>query len=205
MRVVYNVWLKVAYKLCYFILWIFMLFRYRIDVTGRENIPSEAVIACANHSSNYDPLFLGYAITSKRHVHFMAKAELFKYPFLGWVLRNAGSFPVERDKQDVNAIKTCLRYLKQGEIVALFPEGTRVMDENNTKAKVGAVVIAARAEVPILPVYIARDKRKYKRIPVIVGKPYRVDLDKKTATAEDYKRETVKLMENINRLGAVAQ
>lgn len=191
------------YKFCYLLMWPFVSLRYWTRVKGRENIAPGGAILCGNHSSNIDPVLLGYSYTRRTHVHFMAKAELFKIPVLGRIIHAIGTFPVERDKSDVNAIKTAMKYLKSGEKIAMFPEGTRIMDENNTRAKTGAVIIAVRSNVPVVPIYIARKKKWFKRIPIVIGKPYYVPLDKKTAQYEDYVRETTKLMETINGLGSV--
>lgn len=195
---------SMLYRICYSISVPFVSLKYRIKAKGRENIPPGGAVLCANHSSNLDPLLMAYAFKSKTHIHFIAKAELFKIPILGRVLRAIGIFPVDRGNNDVNAIKTAMKLLKNGEKVGIFPEGTRIKDENNTEAKTGAVIFAARSNVPVVPVYIARKKKWSKRVPVIIGKPYYVPLDKKTAKHEDYMRETKKLMETINGLGTVS-
>jgi len=191
------------YKLCYSIIWPFVSLRYWRKVKGRENIAPGGAILCGNHSSNIDPVLLGYAYTIKTHVHFMAKTELFKIPLLGRIIRAIGTFPVERDKTDVAAVKTAMKYLKNGEKVAMFPEGTRIMDEDNVEAKSGAVIMAVRSNVPIVPIYISRKKRWFKRVSIVIGEPYYVPLDKKTAQVNDYDRETIKLMETINGLKAI--
>lgn len=196
---------KRLYKICYCITVPFVSLKYRIKTFGREKISNGVAIVCGNHSSNIDPVLMAYAFTRKTHIHFMAKAELFKIPLLGRILKAIGTFPVDRGQSDVNAIKTAMKFLKDGEKVAMFPEGTRIQDESNTEAKTGAVILAVRTNVPVVPVYIARDKKKAGRIPVVIGEPYYIELDKKTAKHEDYKKETIRLMEKINGLRAVAK
>lgn len=191
------------YQLCYLIIWPFISLRYWRKVTGRENLPAGGAILCGNHSSNADPVLLGYACKVKTHVHFMAKAELFNIPILGRIIRAIGTFPIEREKTDIKSVKTALRFLKDGEKVAMFPEGTRIMDESNTDAKTGAVIIAVRSNVPIVPIYLPRKKRWFRRLNIVIGEPYYIPIDKKEAQNEDYQRETVKLMEKINGLKPV--
>jgi len=193
------------YKFACCLTWPFIGIRYPHKVRGRENIPEGAALICPCHSSNTDPLLAAYAFRKKNVLHFMAKAELFRIPILGPLVYKLGSFPVERGKSDVNAIKCAMKFLKNGEKVCMFPEGKRVWDEENTKAKTGAVILAVRMGVPVVPVYIARKKPWFRRVPIVIGEPYMVDLDKKTATHEDYKTATVQLMEKINALKAVAQ
>lgn len=193
------------YRICCYLTVPFVTIMYRVKIKGRENIPPGGAVLCGNHSSNFDPIFMAYAFKSTTQIHYMAKAELFKVPILGRILRAIGIFPVERGKQDVSAIKTAMKHLKNGEKLGIFPEGHRIKDENNTDAKTGAVLLATRTSMPIVPVYIAREKKWYRRVPVIIGEPYYVPLDKKTAKHEDYMIETVKLMETINGLGAVSR
>ena len=99
---------------------------YRMHVEGAEHIPDTgAVIVAPNHKSSFDPPIVGVAIKN-RLVHYMAKAELFKNPVFGWVLRKMGAFPVKRGTVDRMAIKQAVRELKNGHVLGIFPEGTRI-------------------------------------------------------------------------------
>lgn len=193
------------YKFGYCLSWPFIGIRYRYKVRGRENIPEGAALICPCHSSNSDPFMVSYAFTRKTVIHYMAKAELFRVPLLGPIVYKLGSFPVERGQSDVNAIKVAMKYLKSGEKVCIFPEGKRIWDDNNTDAKTGAVILSVRTGVPVIPVYVARKKPWFCRVRIVIGEPYMVGLDKKTATHEDYKAATVQLMQKINALKEVVK
>ena len=84
---------------------------------GRERIPEQGGLFCANHTGMSDPLCLLLALGPKWNLHVMAKAELMRVPVLGWILKQAGIFGVERGKSDVGAIKAAIRFLKSGESV----------------------------------------------------------------------------------------
>ena len=147
---------------------------YPADVSGAENVPEEgACLVCANHSSNRDPFYLALRVP-KRHLHFMAKAELFKFKPLAALMRALMAFPVDRGHNDLNAIRTSLKLLADGHILGLFPQGTRSRDNSRTPMLNGVSMIAIRAQKPVIPVYIGGPYRLFRRTPVRFGKP--VDL-----------------------------
>lgn len=126
-----------------------LFFRYQIE--GREHIPREGgVLIAANHASALDPPLLGCA--SPRQVYFMAKAELFSMPVLSWLLPRVGAFPVHRGAADRSAIRSAIEYLKQGNAVVIFPEGTRTRTGELLPLQRGAGLIALKAGVPVVPV-----------------------------------------------------
>ena len=124
----------------------------RLRVEGREFIPltGPAIIA-ANHVSFLDPFIIGVAI--QRHVHFMAKEELFRFRPLGWLLRQYQAFPVYRRQSDRQAMNRAIFLLQRGEIVVIFPEGTRGDGSRLGPAKPGIALIAARTGAPVIPAY----------------------------------------------------
>lgn len=125
---------------------------FRAQYQGRENIPANGgCIITANHMSYIDPPLVG--VGCPRPVNFMAKAELFKMPMLGRLLPHLRAFPVHRGAADRQAIRRALQLLQQGEVVGVFPEGTRNRDNNNELLQVqgGAALLALKAEVPIIP------------------------------------------------------
>ena len=187
---------RIAYVIVIFLLRLF----FRVKPIGRENIPQGPAIVCANHSNWADPFIIADAFTKEHQVRVMAKAELFKIPLLGRFLRSIGTFPVDRGKSDVSAIRTTLRYLQEGYKVVIFPEGTRVTDEDATAAKNGAVRLASKANVPIVPVYIPRKKRLFFQFPLIIGEPYYVNEHKARLSNEEYDALAEALMEKINGL-----
>ncbi len=121
----------------------------RWTVTGREFVPPEGgFIVVSNHLSNADPPIIGAAV-AKRRLRFMAKQELYKYPF-GIVPRLYGAFPVRRFDADVRALLNAERLLKRGEVLAMFPEGTRSRTGRVGQPHPGTALIALRSGVPIL-------------------------------------------------------
>lgn len=157
---------KIATAICKFCLF----FVYRVKCVGKENIPKEGgCILALNHRSNLDVVLMG--MTCPRQIKFMAKSELFKNKLFGGLIKSLGAFPVHRDKGDIGAIKSALSKLADGETVLMFPEGRRVKDEKTAKAKPGAVMLAVRAQVPILPAYISGKIGFWQKITVTYGKP----------------------------------
>ena len=153
----------------------FFLFIYRIRIEGAENEPKDApFIVCSNHISNSDVIVLGVAI--EHQLRYMAKAELFKVPLLRHLIRILGAFPIKRGAADVGALKTGIKLLSEGEVIAIFPQGTRYagVDIRETSAKSGIGMIAYRSGAPVLPVYIHTRKNKhriFKKTVVYIGKP----------------------------------
>jgi 1-acyl-sn-glycerol-3-phosphate acyltransferase len=121
----------------------------RWTVTGREHLPKDGgVILVSNHLSNADPPILGAAV-ARRRVRFMAKQELFKFP-VGLIIRSYGAFPVRRLEADVGALLNAERLLKRGEVVGMFPEGTRSKTGKAGTPHKGTALIALRSGAPIV-------------------------------------------------------
>ena len=149
---------------------------WRSKVTGEENIPDEGgFILCANHVHLRDPLFLAVRLP-KRHFYFLAKAELFNHALLRRVIgeKGLGAIPIKRGESDLGAIREALKTIKEGHGLGIFPQGTRSRDNSRTPMLEGIALIAIRANVPVLPVYIDAPYRMFHRVDVRVGKP--VDL-----------------------------
>ena len=121
-------------------------------VKGKENIPKKkAAILAGNHKSNLDCFMV--ILSTRRCVHFLAKAELFKLSFFNWFFRNSGLIPVYRNGKDKKALEAAVEYLKNGEIVGVFPEG-RLNKTSKTSVlpfKIGAVKMAKETGKPIIP------------------------------------------------------
>lgn len=146
------------------------LILYNIHVEGEENIPETCgVVLCPNHISNYDPLAV--ATHMKRQVHFLAKAELYKNFIVRKVLLAVGTIPVDRGKVSLETLKESLRVLKNGEILGIFPEGTRVKNGERKKPMEGFVVFALKTKSPILPVHIEGEYKFRGKINIKFGKP----------------------------------
>lgn len=131
--------------------WIARTF-FALSVEGVEHVPANGpVILAPNHVSYLDPVVVGIAV--RRRVHFMAKKELFRNRLFGWLLRHLQTYPVARERVDPSTLKRTLSLLAAGQVVLMFPEGTRGDGRTLGQAKVGIAMIAARARVPVVPVF----------------------------------------------------
>lgn len=142
-------------------------------VTGLENIPDEGgFIMCANHVHWRDPLFLAVRLSKRRYV-YLAKAELFKNRFANLILgeKGLGAIPINRGQSDLNAIRTSLKIVADGHGLGIFPQGTRSRDNSPTPMLSGVAMIAIRAGVPVIPVYLDGPYRRFHRVDVRVGRP----------------------------------
>lgn len=133
-------------------------------VEGLENVPrSGPMLVVANHCSNLDPPFVGWAVGHQtgRIIHFMAKEEMRRWPLVGWLGRNSGVFYVRRGEGDRAAQRLAFDLLAQGRAIGVFPEGTRSRDGRLGEGRAGAALLAMRTGVPILPVGIAGTGRVF--------------------------------------------
>ncbi len=192
------------YSFLYLLVWPFFNFVHPCRVIGRENIPAGGALICANHFYASDPFFIAFAFRLCHQLRVMAKAELIRVPIIGWLLNKAGIFGVERGKGDVAAIKTAMRYLKDGNKVLLFPEGTRAKAGEALEAKTGAAMLALRTGVPIVPVYVPSKHKWFGRTPVVIGEAYFPQTAGKRATAEEYQVIADDLMCRIKALAPEA-
>lgn len=148
---------------------------YPIRCKGRENIPEGPAVVCANHSNLVDPLLVAAAFGKKTFMHFIAKLELRSVPVVGKVLELCGVCFVNRGHSDIGAMRSMMRYLKRGDKIFMFPEGTRAGEDNMVDAKTGAVRLASKMNAPIVPVYIPRRKKLFSRVQLLIGEPYSVE------------------------------
>ncbi len=171
---------------------------HRVKIEGQENIPlDEPLIYCGNHRTYLDPPLI--VVTAKRHVRFMAKIELKKNPFFAFLGVVFDGIYVNRDSKDITAIKTALKALKNGECVALFPEGTRNGLEKGEKAKDGAAFFAMRSGAKVMPCGISGGTGKFDKVTIRYGKPLDFSgYDKNDKEALD--KITDEIMDNIIEL-----
>jgi 1-acyl-sn-glycerol-3-phosphate acyltransferase len=189
--------------------WPFVRGLYRLRVRGLEHLPEGGFVLAANHTSNFDPWPLGISLLPHRQLRFMAKSELFN-PVLAPLLRAGGAFKVRRGEGDLEAMRTAAELARQGEIVVMFPEGTRqkkgLRKKHRARPHTGAARIALAAGVPLVPAAITGTDRlsRLGRLQVTYGEPIDLTdlagLDVKAASAE----ATERLMARIDHLKAAA-
>lgn len=133
---------------------------YKTEFKGLENLPQKGTryIVAINHTCALDPVFVAMP-KQVPPLHFMAKAELFKNPIVGWFIRHMYGFPVKRGKGDTSAIDYGEKIIEEGHVMAICPEGKRIKDKNGVpqRAKAGVAVIAKATNASVLPVAICSD------------------------------------------------
>ena len=201
-----DVFQKLIYKLVstLFVLPIYK-FVFKGHLIGRENIPQkDAFIMVSNHGSLLDPPLLGHAIG--RNISFMAKAELFKIPILGFVIKACGAYPVKRGIADKNTIKTACEKLSNENCIGIFIDGTRQKNGRVNKPKQGAALLAFKNQKLLLPVAIVNSHRLirfkfciplFSKIVITVGEPVRPP---KSSSRDDLNSVTMHLQDKINNL-----
>ena len=181
---------------------------FRLRAQGTENVPTSGgyVLAC-NHLSNFDPWPLGMPLYPGRWLRFMAKAELYWWPAT-YVLDAAGAFPVHRERADVEAIETAVRLAREGNVVVMFPEGTRrrkgLVKKHQARARSGAARIALMAGVPLVPAAVAGTDRLLSLGPLRVafGAPIELEDVERSDLRRASQEATVRLMASITELEA---
>lgn len=181
---------------------------FRLRWRGVEHVPrTGGCVLAANHLSNFDPWAIGLPLFPRRYLRFMGKSELFN-PLLGPIIRAGGAFPVRRGERDVGAIETAVALCRRGEIVVMFPEGTRrkkgLVKKWQPRPHTGAARIALAAGVPLVPAAIRGTDSLVRLGPVRVayGPPIPLD-DLRDGDPRDGSQEaTDRLMAEIARLEA---
>jgi len=150
----------------------------RLKVDGRENIPDTgAVLVVSNHISQIDPPVLGVAALPRKS-YYMSKAELFRIPVLRRIIHRLGAFPVERGGADRRALRLAREVLGRGDVLLMFPEGTRHTDGRLRPGLTGAGSLALEPGVTVIPAAIWGSHRFLRRVRVVFGPPIDLaDLD----------------------------
>lgn len=175
------------YHISFPIYWFIVFLIWHPRITGRENIPeSGAFIAYGNHTSYRDPVLMIYALGRRNKMHIIAKESLLRIPVLGKFLLSLGTIALDRTKSDLQAVKRSLGYLKSGEKLGIFPEGTRVREGEEIPAKSGFVRMAEKAKAPLLPMYFVKEKRFFRRHHVIIGEPFYVNHNREKISPSEY-------------------
>ncbi len=171
--------------------------RFKITVVGRDRVPKEGpVVVCSNHISEYDPPLVGISVD--RDMSFFAKSELFKIPVLGYLISHLNAFPVERGKSDRAALKKSIEVLSKGNMLCMFPEGSRSMSGKLMDLQQGASFVAVKSGAQIVPAAIKGSYDRKKGVTIVFGKP----IDTKQLIEEGMTRKdvTLKITEDINNL-----
>ena len=144
------------------------------------------MILAANHVSNGDAVILGAWLTKSlgRRIHWLGKKEMFDWPIVGWLARNGGVHPVDRTAADVDAFRLAERVLNEGNVLMIFPEGTRSPTGELQKPKDGLAMLALRTGSPIVPIGIANTDRVWPKGRLLprpgghatmrIGRPFRL-------------------------------
>jgi 1-acyl-sn-glycerol-3-phosphate acyltransferase len=179
---------------------------FRLRAEGQENLPVDGgYVLAANHFSNFDPWPLGMPLWPKRFLRFMAKSELYWWP-LGAVINAGGGFKVRRGERDREAMQTAVRLARDGNVVAMFPHGTRqrkgLVKKHEQKAHSGAARIALEAGVPLVPAALAGTDRltRFGPLRVRYGSPIPLDDLRGKEPSVAAREATERLMTEIERL-----
>lgn len=174
---------------------------YRTKIKGIENIPKEGkAVLCSNHIHMFDSA--GIIAHVKRMTYIIAKEELFKTKFKNWFMRQMGTFPVARGTGGKEAIDTATEYLNQGNLLLIFPEGTRNGLAKGVKFQKGAAYIAIQSKSPVIPIGVTGTFKPFSKICINIGQPIditeylddeKVDPRKVVALTKKIEGEVIKL------------
>ena len=188
-------------------LFVFPIYKFVLKghLVGRDNIPqTDSFIMVSNHGSLLDPPLLGHALG--RNISFMAKAELFKIPVLGFIINACGAYPVKRGIADKNTIKTACEKLSNNNSIGIFIDGTRQKNGRVNKPKQGAALLAFKNQKLLLPVAIVNSHKLvrfkfcipfFSKIVIKVGKPMEPP---QSSSRDDLNSVTSHLQDKINNL-----
>ena len=165
-------------------------------IYGAEKVPqSGALIAVCNHASDFDPPILSNCL--RRPVAYMAKEELFKVPLLKQGIKLYGAYPVKRGVSDRNAIRAAIKALEKGWIAGIFLEGTRTRDGRINHPKLGAALISAKTQVPLIPVSLwGTEKILRKSLPMPKPVPITIRIGNIIKPPQSTKKEELQAVTN---------
>ena len=183
----------------------FFKFFHSFRTSGADNLPPGPLILAPNHASYLDPPATGCGLF--RVTYYLARHTLFKPPIASWLLPSIGSIPVNQNSPGPSSLKNIFEVFKNKGTLVLFPEGQRTFDGNLRKAEPGIGMIAARANVPVVPVHIIGSREAMPRngswhpfrpIRVVYGQPMRFSGDPKSR--QDFQKFADEIMSAISKL-----
>jgi len=186
---------------------------FRVEGRGGEQVPAQGpVLLVANHSSFLDPPLVGGM--TPRPLSFMAKAELFRVPLLGALIKRLNARPVRREGADASALRTALRILQEGGVLLMFPEGTRGPEGTLREPKPGAAMLAVMSGASVVPVHVRGSGRAWPRgqrlprpakVTVTFGAPMRFERRDEKGRKTDYEAVSRQMMAAIECLSAASR
>lgn len=159
-----------------FFAWLPLAICYPTKIIGRKNLPKGKAILTVNHTSNMDIVLLLANLHEKKYT--LAKKELFKNKFVEGVLKSYGAISIDREGTDIKAIKQSLKLLNNGKKLIIFPEGTRNKNDDISKMgelKTGTAMIAIKSKTPIVPIWISKRPKAFRKTVIKIGKPFELN------------------------------
>lgn len=192
-----TTWKKIERATIKAILHAFYKIVFRLEKVNEENLPmDEPVIVCANHLNTWDAV--GLVVCSKKRIRFIAKEDLFNFGFLNWIAHVFDVIPIKRGMRDMEAMKRCIKALKNGETLGIFPEGTRRGLAKGAKVQNGAAYMALKTKVKVVPVGIQGSFKPFSKVIINYGKPLDfTKYDNKNPEKEKLELATKEIMDNI--------
>lgn len=190
-------WKKCVRAVCKFLINLFYVIVFRIEKINEKNLPmDEPVIVCANHLNTWDAVAI--VCCSKRRIRFIAKEDLFNNGFLNWIAHVFDVIPIKRGARDMEAMKRCIKALKNGETLGIFPEGTRRGLEKGAKVQNGAAYMALKTKVKVVPIGIQGSFRPFSKVKMYYGEPLDFNgYDVKNPEKDTLEVATKEIMDNI--------
>ncbi len=183
-----------------FVLNILIVIVYRPKIVGLENIEKgKGALICANHVHAFDSAVI--ILHNKRKINVLAKESLYKNWFVKWLADIFGVYPVKMQSKSMESMKISLKLLKNNELLLIFPEGTRNGMAKGVKPKEGAVKLAIKANVPIIPIGVQGNFKFFRKIKLNIGKPITYNVSKEDSNNKEVlEKLTQELMDEIVRL-----
>lgn len=171
---------------------------YPCKVYCKQNVPEGGAVFICNHVSGLDGGFV--ADVYSKDIYFLAKKELFKNKFFGKIIKTFGLIPIDRENTDLKSMLNAIRVVKEGHKLVIFPEGTRNKADNGElqEIKGGAALFAVKAKKPLVPLYIYKKPKIFRKTRIIVGKPFEfTEYYGKKLTSEDFEAMDLIIAEKL--------
>lgn len=166
---------SLLYEVCRALAWVLLHTILPVRYEHLERIQGDApFIMIGNHLSNMDPIIAALAV-KRYQLHFLAKKELGKAGVANWFLGKLHTIFVDRHNSDMEAMRACMKVVREGNVLGIFPEGTRHHEGLMQEIESGVALIALRSGVPLIPVYIQGKLRPFRTLNVLIGEAIPLD------------------------------